>query len=115
MSNLDVMSQVEKSIANMQAMADELSKQVQSNWAKLASVCSRQDGTQEMAAASPKPSIAKKRVKKIAKQAEPLELVAADLSPKPEGQEVQAEPISDLELEAAPPQIGISPTVPASS
>ena len=115
MSNLDVMSQVEKSIANMQAMADELNKQVQSNWAKLASVFLRKDGTQAMAAASPKPSTAKKRVKKTQKQAKSLALAAAELSPKPEGQEMQAEPISDLELEAAPPQIGISPTVPASS
>ena len=116
MSNPDVMSQVEKSMANMQAMAGELNEQVQSNWAKLATVCLRKDDTtQAMAAASSKLSTAKKRTKKIAKQAESSASVAAELSSEPEDLEVQAEPVSVLELEIAPQQADISPTIPAAS
>ena len=112
MGKLNVMSEIEKSMANMRNLTDELNKQVQSNWARLVSVCLGEDSTQAKQATTPKPRIIKKRAKKKIKLSLPV--VEQNITTTTDSSSVQTELANDAELNTAP-KTDITPTIPALS
>ena len=111
MEKLNVMSEIEKSMANMRSLTDELNKQVQSNWSNLASIFSGQDNAVAKPASTPKP-----RIKKTAKkQTKPLaQVVEQNTTTIVDSSSVQTELADDAELNTAP-KTDITPTIPALS